>query len=215
MSARKAALSGLPRQVVDFTLSTRDLSVGLLRGGQAFIMIALAASRVHIAVGTQHTRVELSLGAISIDDLLCATGLYSRILGTQASHTIELSVDTYTADGVAFPGHELAVVARVSSIQFIVVAPVLRDLASYFSGERTDGQHCSFFVFFASVLFLGFRCLRQEMGTRVGRDEGSAASQGWQRGHQCGAHNSAYRIGSGNSVFGDCSAGPLDGRSLF
>lgn len=136
MSARKAELSGLPRQVVDFTLSTRDLSVGLLRGGHTFIMIALAASRVRIAVGTQHTRVELSLGAITIDDVLCTTGLYRRILDTQASHTIDLTVDTYVTDGVAFPGHELSVLARVSSIQFVVVAPVLRDLASYFSGNN-------------------------------------------------------------------------------
>jgi hypothetical protein len=120
---------------VDFVLQTRDLSVGLLRGGEAFLQLVLAASRVRIKNEAYHTHVEVSLGSLTIDDVLCV-GRYKRILRTQGDHTAELTVDTYDSHAPGYAGaHELSILARLSTVRFIVVAPVLKDISSYFAGS--------------------------------------------------------------------------------
>jgi hypothetical protein len=117
---------------VEFTLQTRDLKLGLCRGGRTFLDVVMAASRVRIANAPQHTLVELYPGSLTVDDLLCE-GPYRRILATSGAHSAEIRIETFDAALPNFPGHELSVVARVSSLEFVVVMPVLCDLSSYFA----------------------------------------------------------------------------------
>ena len=130
--SKKLANPASKHHNVGFTLTTAGVALTLLRGGNPFLLILVSATTVKLLQFMHHRHLELNLGALSVDDPL-AVGPYCRVLATSGKRTVDLVVDTFEPASPDFPGHELAISARLSSIQFVFLSRLLQEASVYFS----------------------------------------------------------------------------------
>jgi hypothetical protein len=118
---------------VAFNLRTGDVQIMLLKRGAPFLLIGLAASTVKLQqFKDDRMHLELLLGAFCVENPV-TTGPYKRLLATTGDHTAAVTVDTFKKEQAEYPGHDVAIQARVFSVTLIFMSRVLKDVSAYFA----------------------------------------------------------------------------------
>lgn len=139
LRGKKTTTGPKEKQHVKLSIQTGDILIELLRAGKPFIGIGLSRSNVNLDLLPFQTSINLLVGAITVRDLL-AKGPYSSVLTTSGEHTASVQMDLYDPLHPSHPGMDFSVVARVSSLRFVLLMDLVQDTSIYFAelGQMMD-----------------------------------------------------------------------------